>query len=211
MKFMSERGRLLDTMQRMEDSYLGSGTSGNISTRVDEGFLITPSAMRGKDCGESDMVLLNEEGISKENRKPSSEWRFHRDIYLNFPDARAVVHTHAPACTALACLHRAIPAFHYMVAMAGGNSIRCAPYATFGTEELSKNVVTALQDRKACLLANHGMLCFNHDLDSTLHFAEEIEELASIYLDTLKVGMPILLSDDEMDVILEKFEDYKPD
>lgn len=210
MKHTNERQHLLQTLRQMEQSRLGSGTSGNISVRVEEGFLITPSAMRGEQCCEADMVLLDHQGVNQESRKPSSEWRFHRDIYQHFPDAGAVVHTHAPACTALACLNREIPAFHYMVAMAGGHNIRCAPYATFGTEELSQNVVNALQNRKACLLANHGMLCFSHDLTSSLHLAEEIEELANIYADTLKIGEPVILSHEEMSSIVEKFKDYKP-
>lgn len=210
MKYLSERQNLLDTMKRMEASELGSGTSGNLSLRVDAGFLITPSAMRSDECSAEDMVLLNHQGDNQESRKPSSEWRFHRDIYSNFPEAGGVVHTHAPACTTLACLNREIPAFHYMIAMAGGNNIRCAPYATFGTEELSQNVVEALKDRKACLLANHGMLCHDKSLDSAFDLAIEIEALAEIYSNTLKIGEPAILDEQEMNLIIEKFSNYKP-
>lgn len=210
MKYQRQREELLRTMAQMEASPLGSGTSGNLSVRVEEGFLVTPSAMRSDQCTAADMVLLNHDGDNQESRKPSSEWRFHRDIYQNFTEANAVVHSHAPACTALACLNKSIPAFHYMIATAGGKDIRCAPYATFGTEELSDYVIHALKDRKACLLANHGMLCCNHDLTSTLQLAVELEELAGIYAETLKIGEPTILSDEEMASVLEKFKDYKP-
>jgi L-fuculose-phosphate aldolase len=141
-------------------------------------------------------------------RAPSSEWRFHRDIYRARPDADAVVHTHAPFCTSLACLRRGIPAFHYMVAVAGGKDIRCAPYATFGTQSLSDHALAALDGRKACLLANHGMIGIGATLSAALALSVEVETLAEMYWRALQLGEPVLLDDAEMGVVLEKFRTY---
>ena len=139
---------------------------------------------------------------------PSSEWRFHRDIYAARADAHAIVHTHAPFATSLACLHRGIPPFHYMVAVAGGTDIRCAPYATFGTQALSDHAVAALAGRRACLLANHGMIAVGASLERALALAVEVETLAEMYWRALQIGEPVLLPDAEMDVVLEKFATY---
>ncbi len=140
--------------------------------------------------------------------RPSSEWRFHLDIYRNRPDAQAVLHAHPTYCTALSCTNRPIPAFHYMVALGGGNDIRCASYATFGTQALSDRVLEALRDRKVCLMANHGMVCLERDLDRVLALAIEVEQLARIYCQSLQIGQPSTLSDEEMALMVEKFADY---
>ena len=148
------------------------------------------------------------DGEARGSLLPSSEWRFHRDIYVARADAHAIVHTHAPFATSLACLHRGIPPFHYMVAVAGGNDIRCAPYATFGTQELSDHALAALAGRDACLLANHGMIALGASLAKALALAVEVETLAEMYWRALQIGEPVLLSDAEMDVVLEKFRTY---
>jgi len=147
-------------------------------------------------------------GEARGNVLPSSEWRFHRDIYAARADAQAIVHTHAPFATTLACMHRGIPPFHYMVAVAGGKDIRCAPYATFGTQELSDHAVAALAGRRACLLANHGMIAIGASLDGALALAVEVETLAEMYWRALQIGEPSPLPDAEMDVVLEKFRTY---
>ncbi|MEE4174483.1 MAG: class II aldolase/adducin family protein [Xanthomonadales bacterium] len=186
------------------------GTSGNLSVRQGEGMLITPSGVPYEDLSLEDLVFVAADGSSRGTLKPSSEWRFHRAIYAARREAGAVVHCHAPHATALACLERAIPAFHYEVAFAGGRDIRCAPYATFGTDALSEHVLAALADRRACLMAHHGLVCFHDDLPKALHLAETVEQLARIYGLCLAMGEPATLPDDEMERVLEKFRDYGP-
>lgn len=191
---------------------LNQGTSGNVSVRSREGFLITPSgqnmaALTGDDMVE--MSLAGEVlGDTLHATRPSSEWRFHRDIYVAFPQADAIVHAHSPFAVALACLRRDIPAFHYMVAMAGGVDIRCAAYATFGTQALSDAVLSALLDRRACLMANHGLLAWGRSLPGALALANEVEALCGQYLRACQVGEPVLLSASEMQEVLEKFKNY---
>ncbi len=209
MKHLNLRQQLIDTALAMNASGINQGTSGNISVRVEGGFLITPSALPYDQYQCEDIVFMNLTGEWQGIRKPSSEWRFHKDIYLNRKDANAVLHAHSPSCTTLACLNRKIPAFHYMVAIAGGNDIRCAPYATFGTQELSDHTLAALKERKACLLANHGMLCLEQNLPKALSLAIEVENLARIYSQTLQISTPRLLDEHEMKRVLEKFEDYR--
>ena len=148
------------------------------------------------------------DGKAGGTRLPSSEWRFHRDIYRTRADANAIVHTHAPFATTLACHSRNIPAFHYMVAVAGGRDVRCAPYATFGSQALSDHVLAALEGRRACLLAHHGMIAVGASLPQTLALAVEIETLAEIYWRALSIGEPPVLSDAEMDLVLQKFATY---
>ena len=184
------------------------GTSGNISVRTDDGFLITPSGAVYEDLQAGQMVALTMDGKNKSDGRPSSEWRFHRDIYRHFPAAGSVVHTHSPYATVLACRGLSIPAFHYEVAFAGGKDIRCAPYATFGTEALSNYVIEALRDRQACLMANHGMVCFHGTLAGAMTLAAKVESLAMMYHQVLCIGEPFLLSSEEMDRVLEKFSDY---
>ncbi len=202
------REQLIATAVAMNASGINRGTSGNLSVRLDGGFLITPSATNYSDLVAEDIVEMNLEGEWEDSVKPSSEWRFHRDIYRHRTDARAIVHAHPVFCTTLACLGRPIPALHYMVAVAGGTDIRCATYATFGTQELSDHVLAALTDRKACLMANHGLLCFEQDLPRALALAIEIEQLAQVYHQCLTVGEPVILEDEEMARVLEKFKHY---
>lgn len=187
---------------------LNQGASGNVSARSQQGFCITPS---GRDMGRltaADMVELDMQGRVLSAGKPSSEWRMHRDIYAAFPQAQAVVHAHAPFAVALACLRRDIPAFHYMVAMAGGSDIRCAPYATFGSQALSDGVIAALEGRRACLMANHGLVAWGSSPARALALALEVEALSAQYLRCLQVAEPVLLSQEEMAEVLLRFKDY---
>jgi L-fuculose-phosphate aldolase len=187
---------------------LNQGTSGNVSVRSREGFLITPSGQNMVALTADDMVEMSLAGDVLGEGRPSSEWRFHRDIYATFPAAEAIVHAHSPFAVALACLRRDLPAFHYMVAMAGGIDIRCAAYATFGTQALSDAVLTALHDRRACLMANHGLLAWGRSLSGALALANEVEALCGQYLRACQVGDPVLLSEAEMQEVLEKFKNY---
>jgi len=199
---------MIATARRMNATGLNQGTSGNLSLRVDGGFLVTPTGMDYEALEPEDIVFMRMDGSHEGRRRPSSEWRFHRDILAARPEVGAVLHAHAMFCTTLACLHRGIPSFHYMVAVAGGVDIRCAPYATFGTEELSRHAVTALEGRKACLLANHGLIAVGTSLADALKRAVEVETLAAMYWRALQVGEPVLLSEAEMAVVLEKFKTY---
>lgn len=205
---MELRQQLIETINAMNASGINRGTSGNLSVRLDDGFLITPSGINYSDLAPEDIVEMNIKGEWGGSIKPSSEWRFHRDIYRQRADAQAILHAHPVFCATLACLVRPIPAFHYVVAVAGGRDIRCAAYATFGTQELSDHVLTALTDRKACLMANHGLICLEIDLSRALALAIEIEQLAQVYYQCLAVGEPVILDDEEMDRVLEKFKGY---
>jgi L-fuculose-phosphate aldolase len=187
---------------------LNQGTSGNLSARARSGFLITPSGQDMAALTADDMVEMTLNGEVLGAGRPSSEWRFHRDIYAAFPAAEAVVHAHSPFAVALACLRRDVPPFHYMVAMAGGMDIRCAAYATFGTQALSDAVLSALRDRRACLMANHGLVAWGRSLPAALALANEVEALCGQYLHACQVGEPVLLSAAEMQEVLEKFKDY---
>lgn len=187
---------------------INQGKAGNASARVPEGLLITPSGLAYDGMKPADIVLIDKAGRAVGRRPPSSEWRFHFDILRSRPDAGAVLHAHAPFCTALACLGLEIPAFHYMVAVAGGDSIRCAPYATFGTQALSDNALRALDGRHACLLANHGMICMADGLEAALDLAVEVETLAQQYWRALQIGTPQILPAEEMRTVLEKFRTY---
>lgn len=187
---------------------LNQGSSGNISARSPEGFLITPSGRDMAAITAAEIVPVNMAGEAPAGMRPSSEWRFHRDIYAAFPEARAVAHAHSPFAVALACLRRGLPSFHYMVAMAGGADIRCAAYATFGTQALSDAVLAALAGRRACLMANHGLLSWGRSLDGALALALEVEALCGQYLRACQVGEPVLLTAAEMAEALEKFKDY---
>ena len=211
MRHQRRRREIIDTARRMNALGLNRGTSGNVSARVDGGLLITPSGIPCEECRPGDIVEMGMDGTSDDRRRPSSEWRFHRDILAARPEVGAVVHAHSPFATTLACLGRGIPAFHYMVAVAGGRDIRCAPYATFGTQALSDVAVKALEGRRACLLANHGMIAVAPALKAALALAVEVEALAEQYWRVLQVGEPTLLDDAEMDVVLEKFRTYGQD
>ena len=202
-------GLVAECARRSVSLGLNRGTSGNVSARLPEGFLITPSGRDMTELAAVDMAPVDMEGRAPEGLKPSSEWRFHRDIYAAFPEAGAIVHAHSPFAVALACLRRDIPAFHYMVAMAGGVDIRCARYATVGTQALSDAILEALRDRRACLMANHGLVAWGRDLAGALALAVEVEALCGQYLCCLQAGEPVLLSDAEMAEVLEKFRDYR--
>lgn len=202
------REDLLQTVVRFIGYGLNQGMSGNLSVRTPEGFLITPSGLPYEQMRSADLVQMDVEGTATGDLLPSSEWRFHLDIYRVRPDVSAVVHTHSTAATALACLERGVPAFHYMVAVAGGRDIRCSPYATFGTQALSDHAIAALTERKACLLGHHGVIAAGANTTQALSVAVEVENLAQMYLACLAVGEPALLDDDQMDEVLAKFANY---
>lgn len=193
---------------------LTHGTSGNVSVRDGSGLLITPTALPYDALAPADIVRLDAEGRpGPGQRAPSTEWRIHRDLYAARSDCAAVVHAHPPYATAIACLRKDLPAVHYMVALAGGPSVRCAAYATFGTAELSAAALTALEGRKACLLANHGIVAIGAGLDEALRVAEEVERVAEVYWLALAAGTPAILDDEEMARVLERFASYgrRPD
>jgi L-fuculose-phosphate aldolase len=202
------KAAVLASARAMNAERLNRGAAGNVSMRHGDGFLITPTGMAYDACAPEDVVFVGLDGTPNGRRKPSSEWRFHRDIYAARPEAGAIVHAHAPFAVSLACMGCAIPQFHYMVARFGGADVRCADYATFGSQELSDAVIAALADRCACLMAHHGMVVFGRDLDHALALAVELESLCEQYWRVLQIGGPRLLSDDEMARVLEKFADY---
>ncbi|MFC4353242.1 L-fuculose-phosphate aldolase [Fodinicurvata halophila] len=205
------RAAIIQACLEMNRLGLNQGTSGNISLRWQDGLLITPSGLPYERMQPEDVVFLDREGQPHGRYKPSSEWRFHRDILQARPDTGAVVHVHSTYATILAILGREIPAIHYMIAAAGGPNIRCAPYATFGTEGLSHNALQALEGRSACLLANHGMIAVGASLEKALWLAVEVETLACQYHGCLQVGEPVILSDEEIARVVEKFRSYGPE
>jgi L-fuculose-phosphate aldolase len=210
MTFAAEREAMVAAARRMNALGINQGMSGNLGLRAGDGLLVTPSGLDYDAMGPKDIVEMDFDGTwrAAPERKPSSEWRFHRDILASRSEFAAVVHTHAMFATTLACLGLEIPPFHYMVAVAGGSSIRCAPYATFGTQQLSDNALAALIGRKACLLANHGMIACGPSLEKALALAVEVETLAAQYWRALQIGPPKLLDKAEMARVLEKFESY---
>lgn len=202
------RAQLARYAVELERLGLNRGTSGNLSVRVGPDLLITPSGVSPSELRPPSMVRLDAEGSWHGDLEPSSEWRFHCAILKALPDARAVVHTHSEYATALACQRRSIPAFHYMVAVAGGHDIRCAPYASFGSERLADFAVEALRGRTACLLANHGVIAVGRSLESAVRLAAEVESLAKQYVQLLQIGGPVLLTEEEMADVLERFARY---
>lgn len=202
------REDVVRTSLRMNALGINQGKSGNVSVRTDSGYLVTPTGVPYEDMAPADVVAMQMDGKFSGNLLPSSEWRFHRDIYAARADIRAIVHTHASYATTLACMDRGIPPFHYMVAIAGGKDIRCAPYATFGTQELSDYAVAALTDRTACLLSHHGMIACGASLEKALLVAVEVESLSRMYWQALQIGEPTLLTDAEMAHVLGKFSTY---
>jgi L-fuculose-phosphate aldolase len=203
------RQQIIDGVRAFTAHGLGVGTSGNLSARSENGFIVTPTGVAYDELTPDSLVEMNEAGeVIGGEMKPSSEWRFHKDIYLHRKEAGAIVHVHSPFATAIACNRQTIPSFHYMVAIAGGDSIRCAEYATFGTAELSEHVVQAIKDRKACLLANHGQIAFDKDVPSAFKMAQEIEELAKQYYYSSQLGETVILDREEMQIVLEKFRTY---
>lgn len=209
LRYRQLRKALIATACATNSLGLNQGTAGNVSARTPEGFLITPSGLPFDQLVPEHVVEMDLEGqVASDQIEPSSEWRFHRDILVNRPEVGAVLHVHSPYATALACAHREIPAFHYMVAVAGGKTIPCAPYAAFGTQALSDNVLAALENRHACLLANHGMVAVGPSLEEALRLTKEVEELARQYHLSLQIGGPVILSDEAMTIVLEKFKTY---
>lgn len=202
------RRQIISTALRMNGVGINRGKSGNVSARCKSGFLVTPSGLAYEKTKPADIVFVDAKGKATGKREPSSEWRFHHDIYRTRPECLAVVHAHSSFATSLACLRMEIPAFHYMIAVAGGHNIRCAPYATFGTQELSDNALAALKGRKACLLANHGAIALGDHLDAALALAVEIESLCEQYWRALQIGKPVILPDEEMAVVIDKFRTY---
>lgn len=203
------RKAVIATAIEMSRSGLSPGRSGNVSCRSGDAMLITPSGMAYETIEPDDIVLVAADGsVAGKQRKPSSEWHFHLAAYHARPDINALVHTHSLHATVLACAHRPIPAFHYMVAVAGGTDIPLVPYATFGTDELARLVAEGLKERSACLMANHGQIAAGDTLASALELAHEIEVLAEQYAKVLALGTPHILPDDEMSIVLEKFKRY---
>jgi len=203
------RGRMAEVMKAMDARGLNRGTSGNVSARCGEAMLVTPSGVPPERLTGDQMVLVQPDGSTPEGGlRPSSEWRMHQQILNRRPDANAVVHCHSRHATILACAGREIPSMHYMVAVGGGSSVPVAPYATFGSGELAEAVVDTLDGRAAALMANHGQIVVARNLDAALAIAEEVEEQAAVYWGTLAIGGPKLLSEDEMNLILQRFRSY---
>jgi L-fuculose-phosphate aldolase len=204
----AKRQSIIDACLRMNTLGINQGTSGNISLRHGDGMLITPTSTPYEAMRPEQIVFVNLDGSVDASRRPSSEWRFHRDILKARPEINAVVHAHPPYATTLAIMGREIPPVHYMVAVAGGDSIRCAPYATFGTEELSRQAVKALEDRLACLLAHHGMIAIGQSLAKAMWLAVEVETLARQYHGCLQIGTPPLLSKAEIEKVRGRIAGY---
>lgn len=206
---LSLRREMVATARKMNDLGINQGTSGNLSVRCGDHFLITPTSMPYDEMQPEDIVRMDFDGSLPSGRRPSSEWRFHRDILAARKDMSAILHCHSTFATTLACHHRGIPSFHYMVAVAGGKLIRCAPYATFGTQELSDSAINALAGLKACLLAQHGQIALGETLKSALALAIEVETLARMYVEALAIGTPPVLSDEEMDRVIAKMKEMR--
>lgn len=209
MNDLTLREELIDGCRELTRRGLTHGKSGNISLRRDAAsFLISPTGIPYDALAPADIAVMDFTGRWFGAKRPSSEWRFHRDILAARPEVGAIVHTHSTHATALACTGQGIPAFHYMVAVAGGADVRCAPYATFGTQELSDNALAALAGRNACLLANHGVIALGTRLGAALALAGEVENLAAQYAAAVQFGNPRLLSEAEMCTVIEKFKSY---
>ena len=204
------RSEIIKYSKMLNSKKLSALRSGNISSRYKDGFLITPSGKKYSSLKNNDIVFVSLDGyFDKKKGIPSSEWRFHQDIYRNKKEAKAIVHAHSTCATAVSTHKRGIPSFHYMVAMAGGHDIKCAKYATFGTRELSKNILKALKGRKACLISNHWQIVFEESLSKAFELAEEVENISLQYITSLKLGKPKILSINEMKKVLSKAKNYK--
>ena len=216
MKNLDQRNKIIEYSLKLNTTNLSPLRSGNISMRSKEaekdGYLITPSGKKYESLKPEDIVFMGfneEEKKNESENKPSSEWRFHRDIYINKKNAEAIVHAHSPHATAVSSHGKSIPPFHYMIALAGGDDIKCAEYATFGTDELSRNIIEALENRSACLMSNHGQVAFGKNLDQAFELAQEIENICHQYTIALKLGKPKILSFEEMKKVLAKSKNYK--
>jgi len=202
------RQQAVTAMRRLDALGMNRGSTGNLSLRCGPGMWITPTGMGADELRPQDLVWQGWDGTLRGDWQPSSEWHFHQAIYTARPDLGAIVHTHSAHATALACLRRGLPAFHYMVAVAGGDSVPCVPYHLFGTEALSAAVAQGMVDRDACLMANHGLVAAGATLERAMKVALEIESLCGVYLQALAVGEPVLLSKEEMAAVIERFRDY---
>lgn len=202
------RREMVEAVQSLTALGLNRGSCGNVGVRFGDSFLVTPSGVPAQDLFPDTLVEMDFSGAVLAGGKPSSEWRIHRDVLLARAEINAVVHTHSRYATTLACLQREVPAFHYMIAAAGGDTIRCTPYALFGTQELSDLALSAMRDRKACLLGNHGMLALGANLRAAMALTVEVESLCEQYWSALQLGAPKLLSDNQMQAVLEKFKTY---
>ncbi|MCH7872655.1 MAG: class II aldolase/adducin family protein [Planctomycetes bacterium] len=206
--YLKLREEIIATCLRMNALGINQGTSGNVSVRIENGLLITPSGIPYDAMQPEQIVEMDDDGGYVGDYLPSSEWRMHYDILRHRPEAGAVVHTHAAHCTALSCLRMKIPAFHYLIAVAGGTDIRCSDYATYGTQALSDAMLTALKDRRACLLGNHGMICFGPNLEKALSLAVEVENLARQYWLARQINPPAILPEEEMRIVLDRIKSY---
>ena len=207
---MKQAEEVIKYAKMLNTENLSALRSGNISVRHNDGFLITPSGVKYSSLQIDDIVFVSLKGqFDEKKQKPSSEWKFHKDIYNSKREANAIVHSHSTNATAVSAHRKSIPAFHYMVALAGGNDIKCADYATFGTEELSNNIIRALENRKACLISNHGQVAYEKSLDKAFELAQEIENICHQYINALKIGVPKILSNNEMNKILGQIKNYK--
>jgi L-fuculose-phosphate aldolase len=208
------KAEVIKYSKKLNITNLSALRSGNISVRVKEkgvnGFYITPSGMKYPSLKKKDIVFVSLKGIfDKKKNKPSSEWRFHQEIYVNKKKAKAIVHAHSTCATAVSSHQKNIPAFHYMVAVAGGEDLKCTKYATFGTKQLSRNIIKALKSRSACLIANHGQVAFADNLEKAFELAQEIENICHQYINALRIGIPKILTKKEMKIVLGKFKNYK--
>ena len=204
------RSEIIKYSKMLNSKKLSALRSGNISSRHKDGFLITPSGKKYSSLKNNDIVFVSLDGyFDKKKGIPSSEWKFHQDIYRKKKEAKAIVHAHSTCATAVSTHKRGIPSFHYMVAMAGGHDIKCAKYATFGTRKLSENILKALKGRKACLISNHGQIAFEESLSKAFELAEEVENISLQYITSLKLGRPKILSINEMKKVLSKAKNYK--
>ena len=199
------RRQMVDTCRKMNSTGINQGTAGNLSVRFGDGFLITPSSLPYDTMQPEDLVEMGWDGTYV-GRRPSSEWRFHRDILRARSDVNVVLHCHSLYATTVACHHKTIPAFHYMVGVMGGNTLRCAAYATFGTQALSDAALVALQDRMACLLGQHGQISLGTTLEGALWMAVEVETLSRMYAQALTLGEPPILPDEEMDRVIAQMK-----
>ncbi len=208
------KSEVIKYSKKLNITNLSALRSGNISARGKEngvnGFYITPSGKKYSSLKPKDIVFVSLKGRFDKNKgKPSSEWRFHQDIYVNKKEAKAIVHAHSTCATAVSTHQKSIPAFHYMIAVAGGEDIKCAKYATFGTRSLSKSIITALKNRTACLISNHGQIAFGSNLDQAFELAQEVENICHQYINALRIGIPKILSKKEIKIVLGKMKNYK--
>ena len=208
------RSAVIHYSKKLNSTNLSALRSGNISVRAKEkkidGFYITPSGLKYSSLKFTDIVFVSLKGKFDKNKgNPSSEWRFHQDIYVNKKKANAIVHSHSTCATAVSTHQKSIPAFHYMIGVVGGDDIKCTKYATFGTRKLSNNILSALKNRLACLIGNHGQIAYGENLDKAFELAQEVENICNQYINALRIGIPRILSKKEMKIVLSKMKNYK--